>query len=251
MAWISVWQQVEGKKLRSFSKSVGCSLKEALGILVSFWLWGLDNADEHGLITAADRNDIIDVISIGLSAGLSGEKVVECLILHHWIDEKPEGLYIHDWKQWQKQWYSALERREYDKDRKRKEREEKRAKASPLECPQEIQVQPSPSPSVVDVVVGDVFRSFQENIGPISPHQASVINSYIDDGLSPTLIIEAIKDSLGADNKWKYLCRILDNSLEQKVFTADQYTSKKIEFSNKSRPKAKPVAGQSNFTGEE
>ena len=39
MAWISVHEQVIGKKLRSLAKEIGCSQNEALGLLVRLWLW--------------------------------------------------------------------------------------------------------------------------------------------------------------------------------------------------------------------
>ena len=45
LAWISVHDHVAGGKLRELAKDIGCSQKEALGILVSLWLWGLNNAD--------------------------------------------------------------------------------------------------------------------------------------------------------------------------------------------------------------
>ena len=48
MAWISVHEQVMGGKLHRFAKRAGCSKKEALGILVGMWLWGINNADAVG-----------------------------------------------------------------------------------------------------------------------------------------------------------------------------------------------------------
>ncbi len=76
---------------------------------------------------------------------------------------------------------------------------------------------------------GKVFQFYEQNIGLISSHQSDVLNSYLDDGLSPELVIEAVKDSLGSDNKWKYLNSILKKCMEQKIHTLEQYNAAKTE----------------------
>ena len=49
----------------------------------------------------------------------------DALIATNWIDME-NGLYIHDWEEWQEQWYKAIEVRERDAARKREERKRKR-----------------------------------------------------------------------------------------------------------------------------
>lgn len=131
LAWISVHDHVAGGKLRELAKDIGCSQKEALGILVSLWLWGLNNADRTGKLRSCDRADIADeVLSKGLSTGLDKYSIVESLINHHWIDEGEDGiLYLHDWDTWQEQWYKFLKNKEYDAERKRQERARKKAES--------------------------------------------------------------------------------------------------------------------------
>lgn len=80
---------------------------------------------------------------------------------------------------------------------------------------------------------GNIFQFYQENIGFISPFQTESLNSYIEDGLEPELLIEAMKDSLGTDNKWKYLTTILNRCIEQKIYTLEQYNAAKVEHENK------------------
>jgi DnaD/phage-associated family protein len=89
---------------------------------------------------------------------------------------------------------------------------------------------------------GNVFQFYQENIGLISPFQTETLNSYIDDGLKPEVIIEAMKDSLGTDNKWKYLTSILNRCIEQQIYTFEQYEAAKVEHENKKNgtPRSKP-----------
>ena len=129
MAWISVHDHVVGGKLRELAKDIGCSQKEALGILVSLWLWGLNNADQTGKLRSCDKSDVAEaVFSNGLSEGLDKMEIVESLISQRWIDENEEGdLYLHDWDTWQEQWYKFLKNKEYDAERKRAERARKKA----------------------------------------------------------------------------------------------------------------------------
>lgn len=138
MAWISVHDHVVGGKLRELAKDIGCSQKEALGILVSLWLWGLNNADRTGRLRSCDRTDISEeVLSKGISDGLDKDSIVESLIAHRWIDESEDGgLYLHDWDTWQEQWYKFLKAKEYDANRKRQERARKKAETVEEEEPQ-------------------------------------------------------------------------------------------------------------------
>ena len=123
MAWISVHDNVIGKKLRELAKELGTSQETALGTLVSLWLWGLNNADKEGWIVGADKDDILEAFTIKFSTDLGGTRIVNALIKTRWIDEPEPGvLYIHDWEQWQEQWYKAMERREKDARRKAESR---------------------------------------------------------------------------------------------------------------------------------
>lgn len=58
MAWVSVHDNVIGKKLRELTKELDMTQEEALGTLVSLWLWGLNNADKEGKIVGADKDDM-------------------------------------------------------------------------------------------------------------------------------------------------------------------------------------------------
>lgn len=132
MAWISVHDHVDGGKLRELAKEIGCSQKEALGILVSLWIWGLNNADNTGELRSCDRHDIAEeVLSKGISEGLDKNKIVESLIEKRWVDEVNGTLYLHDWDEWQEQWYKFLKRKEYDSERKRRDRAKKKVEEKP------------------------------------------------------------------------------------------------------------------------
>lgn len=159
MAWISVHQSIVGSKLRKFRSLLDCSQWEAEGILVSLWLWGLDNADKFGLIPYADRSDI----EIALSGSSKGSNtaipaIVDGLIESGWIDEVEDGIYIHDWEVWQEQWYKAKENREKDAERKRVSRSKKKeellpepideqSEEIPVDSPADIPQKPASKPS--------------------------------------------------------------------------------------------------------
>lgn len=100
MAWISVDQKLIGGKLRTLYKEIGCSRNEALGILITLWLWGIDNTDMDGLIPSADKSDIAEVIRPGISEDLDPEEVAGKLIECGWIDQQDGNLYLHDWGDW-------------------------------------------------------------------------------------------------------------------------------------------------------
>lgn len=147
MAWISVHDHVDGGKLRELAKEIGCSKKEALGILISLWLWGLNNADRTGKLRSCDKSDVAEEVSKGISAGLDPYGIVDNLICQQWIDKEEDGtLYLHDWDVWQEQWYKFLSTKEYDAERKRKERARKKAEAQKEEKTDNPEDNPQDSP---------------------------------------------------------------------------------------------------------
>lgn len=138
MAWISVHEDVFGQKLRRLAKDIGCSQAEALGILNALWLWGLKNAEKSGEIKDADVHDVAGAIPVGiLSKGLDTLKIVKAMVSTGWIDDIGGVLFLHDWEDWQEQWYKFLDRKAYDAKRKRdKRRQEREAEESPAEEPE-------------------------------------------------------------------------------------------------------------------
>lgn len=111
------------------------SKAEALGVLVTLWLWGLNNADCTGAIQDADTETIAAAIPADmLSPGVDRGRLVGALITSGWIDYVGDALYLHDWDEWQEQWYKFLDRKAYDAKRKREERAAKR-QSSPMDRP--------------------------------------------------------------------------------------------------------------------
>lgn len=119
MAWIAVHEQIDGAKLRQLKKEIGCSKMEAIGILVTLWLWSLNNADRSGELKSADREDVAEVFALNLSSKIVPNAVVDALIKTGWLEVINNSLFVHDWLDWQDQWFKALDLREKDRARKR------------------------------------------------------------------------------------------------------------------------------------
>lgn len=77
---------------------------------------------------------------------------------------------------------------------------------------------------------GEIFKFFNQNISPISPHQAEVISNAIDlDNLAHDLILEILKDSLGKRDKWSWVKRVIDNCYHSGVKSLQHYKLQKAE----------------------
>ena len=67
-----------------------------------------------------------------------------------WIDIYDDCLYIHDWQEWQKQWYKAMRIRTFDTERKAREREKRRTSNSQESISDISDDTPPPTPSKDD-----------------------------------------------------------------------------------------------------
>lgn len=139
MAWISVWQEVDGPKLRKFSKALETSKAEALGILNFLWFWGMNNADATGRVLEADREDIEDALQVVTK--IDSEKVVDALFSAGWLDDVEGCIFIHDWDTWQEQWYKLQKERRTNAERMRRKRSEEKERAR-----LEAEASPDPEP---------------------------------------------------------------------------------------------------------
>ena len=216
MAWISVHEQVLGGKLRVLAKEIGCSQNEALGMLVRLWLWGINNAGREGRIEGATKQDVADILNVGIDDRYDTMKVVDAMIETCWID-LDDGLYIHDWEEWQEQWYKALAVRERDAERKRLERAKKREAAKMAKLAKDSkgakvtqekemeEVLPTPKliipheePPKSQPAAAEYSKEFEEfwNEYPKKVGKGEAYKKYkarLNDGWSPVELLEAAK----------------------------------------------------------
>lgn len=123
MKCTSIYKSIDGPKLRRLYKALGCSKPEAIGILYFLWDWGLDNADEDGILVGLGKDDVSRYLyGVSLDCWLNMDDAVDALVATGWLDETGDGLVLHDWYDWQGPYYRAKERRKKDAARKAEER---------------------------------------------------------------------------------------------------------------------------------
>lgn len=243
MAWISVHEQVIGGKLRTLAKELDCSQNEALGMLINLWLWGINNADRDGRIIGATKEDVAKVLNIGIDEKIDSLMAVDSLIKTQWIDYDTD-LYLHDWEEWQEQWYKAMTAREKDKERKRKERAEKKLESqkSPsvkkeepvISAPQPTIPQPKEEKSKAE----GYSKDFEEwwSIYPRKVGKGDAYKKYmtrLKDGWSPAELLDAAKN---------YHTKVLNERTEQKYIKHPKtFLSDTTPFQDYLKDNATPV----------
>ena len=121
MAWIQVHQQLKDhRKLLAAADELETEPAHMLGLLISFWLWALDNAPTGSLAGISTR-------TIARAAQWSGnaEELVDALTLAGFLDTDDTGeLEIHDWYEYTGK---LIDQREAEKIRSRNRRAAKQA----------------------------------------------------------------------------------------------------------------------------
>ncbi len=211
MAWISVHETIDGPKLRTFYKLLDCSKFEAVGILNFLWLWGLTNATKEGLIPAADEEDIERYLyGKGNGTTIPCQDIVKALLKAEYLERRLDGLYIHDWDEWQKEWYRYQERKESDVRRKRRLREMKTSASTenPQKVPekeeQKVAEEKQPAKKAKKEYEKD-FETFWQAY-PSSKDKAKASKCYEarkKEGWSPEKLLEAAKGYAAECRKYK------------------------------------------------
>jgi DnaD/phage-associated family protein len=87
--------------------------------------------------------------------------------------------------------------------------------------------------------IGEIFKFFSNNISPITPFQSEIIIQYLDeDKLEPEMIMAVMEDSVGKDNPWSWIKKVLANSGKDNIKTLEMYEAKKIEKERKKGDKS-------------
>jgi len=208
MAWISVYQEVDGPKLRKLARLLETSRAEALGILNFLWFWGMNNADETGKVLEAGREDIEDTVA-GVSR-IKPEAVVNALFEAGWLDTVEGDIYIHDWDTWQEQWYKLQKTRKYNTERMRRKRSEEKENHEHQDAPETESNQPSTP--VINEALGRVMTTYMDKIDP-TPSSTSLeeLKGYVE-RLGAEVCFRAINCAIdaGMDKRnWRYIRGIL------------------------------------------
>lgn len=120
MAWLKVDQTLKDhRKILDVADELEIQPPYLMGLLISFWLWALDNAPSGNLEGITPR-------MIARAAQWDGpaEKFTAALIRAGWLDEKDDGtLEIHDWYEYTGK---LTEKRKNDRERLQKWRENRK-----------------------------------------------------------------------------------------------------------------------------
>jgi DnaD/phage-associated family protein len=81
----------------------------------------------------------------------------------------------------------------------------------------------------------DIINFYENNITMITALVADSMEMYLKEGLSANLIIEAMKEAVFRNKRnWKYVTGILNDCINNKIHTVQQFKIKQEEFkSNK------------------
>lgn len=106
--------------------------------------------------------------------------------------------------------------------------------------------------------LGDVIKFYEENMTLITPTVSEDIEKYLyQDNLQADLIIACIKEAVDRNKRfWKYAASILNDCINNKIFTAEQFYIKQKEFksnnkSAKNQPEEKIEYEEVTYTEEE
>lgn len=116
MAWIQIHQQLKDhRKVLAAADELDIEPAHMLGLLISFWLWAIDNAPDGSLAGISDR-----MIARAAQWDKDPEEFVAALTSASLLDVTEDGvLEIHDWSEYTGK---LIEQRENEKNRSRARR---------------------------------------------------------------------------------------------------------------------------------
>jgi hypothetical protein len=82
------------RKTLKLSRTLKISRREAIGLLIDLWTWGMDNADKDGLLTGLEAEDIAEAMDYPRKRGVA---IVDAIVDAGYIDRTDSGYVLHDW----------------------------------------------------------------------------------------------------------------------------------------------------------
>ncbi|HCW79847.1 MAG TPA: hypothetical protein DG942_01935 [Ruminococcaceae bacterium] len=128
--WIELHQEMpRHPKTLALAQALKVSRREAVGILVDLWTWGLSCADEDGrLKSIGDEGIALALDWPSKKAGDLAQAFVQC----GWLDRLDDGTYrLHDWPDYT----SKLSEKRKDAERKRQARKHGQSKEKQTKTP--------------------------------------------------------------------------------------------------------------------
>lgn len=138
--WIELHQEMpRHPKTLALAQALKISRREAVGLLIDLWTWGLNCADETGHLRGITNEGIAMAMDW---PGRQAAKLVNALVDCGWIDGENEGYSLHDWADYT----SRLSDKRKDAERKREARRRAKQADKTPENPENVRGQSTDSP---------------------------------------------------------------------------------------------------------
>ena len=122
--WIELHQEMpRHPKTLALAQALKISRREAVGLLIDLWTWGLNCADETGHLRGITNEGIAMALDW---SGRQAAKLVNALVDCGWIDGENGNYSLHDWADYT----SRLSDKRKDAERKREARKRAKARAA-------------------------------------------------------------------------------------------------------------------------
>lgn len=138
--WIELHQEMpRHPKTLALAQALKISRREAVGLLIDLWTWGLNCADEIGHLRGITNEGIAMALDW---SGRQAAKLVNALVDCGWIDGENGNYSLHDWADYT----SRLSDKRKDAERKREARKRAKQTDESPENPQNVPGQSADSP---------------------------------------------------------------------------------------------------------
>ena len=130
--WIELHQEMpRHPKTLALAQALKISRREAVGLLIDLWTWGLNCADETGHLRGITNGGIAMAMDW---PGRQAAKLVNALVDCGWIDGENGSYCLHDWADYT----SRLSDKRKDAERKREARKRAKQEDKSTENPQNV-----------------------------------------------------------------------------------------------------------------
>ena len=138
--WIELHQEMpRHPKTLALAQALKISRREAVGLLIDLWTWGLNCADETGHLRGITSEGIAMAMDWSCR---QASKLVSALVDCGWIDGENGSYCLHDWADYT----SRLSDKRKDAERKREARKRAKQEDKPPEDPKNVRGQSTDSP---------------------------------------------------------------------------------------------------------
>ena len=138
--WIELHQEMpRHPKTLALAQTLKISRREAVGLLIDLWTWGLNCADETGHLRGITNEGIAMALDW---SGRQAAKLVNALVGCGWINGENGNYSLHDWADYT----SRLSDKRKDAERKREARKRAKQTDESPENPQNVPGQSADSP---------------------------------------------------------------------------------------------------------